>query len=430
MEAQNEPKPKRKYVMTPEGRAKLLANLAQARLAPKDKVYRKTPKRYAANLNNLGIASAKRRREAETLHQKMEDLFPPPEVPPLPIPPPPLRPLPTSGAANGTAGAEEFEQATRLIAKRLRKVHAAVRREGRRIMRLLTVAIARSQPLTANEAVDLAKKLLQCLDRSRLTVEARRLNKKIARLLSKMIETRYGAEAQVGGFALETVLEQLRQERRQRGAERRARRAARQAQRAQEIQEDREGSPVTPGDTGEGGPASPAEGRKERAGDHRGQVMEPSIVSVPKLPDTFEEFQGLVARALDLEATPTSVGPLAARIWERIHLWEVRAEMEAEELEEIFREAAANPPGAYPDFSRELRDRAYKVPLALKLDDDFLGRMDQLTARVEESLLLWLCKRPSIPQRELPCSQPPAQPPVKATSDQPVRGLADLSAIA
>jgi len=80
-----EAKPKRKYVMTPEHRAKVIANLGKARQAPKEKVYRKTEKRYRANVNNLGIANAKRRQEAEqeaeTLRSKMESLFPAPEVP-------------------------------------------------------------------------------------------------------------------------------------------------------------------------------------------------------------------------------------------------------------------------------------------------------------------------------------------------------------
>src|SRR5271165_7691916 len=89
MEAQNDPKPKRKYVMTPEHRAKVIANLGQARLAPKEKVYRKTPKRYAANLANLAKAHAKRRQQsesqqAENLRAQLEGLFPAPQVPPPP----------------------------------------------------------------------------------------------------------------------------------------------------------------------------------------------------------------------------------------------------------------------------------------------------------------------------------------------------------
>src|SRR5208282_5560457 len=175
MEAQTDPKPKRKYVMTPEHRAKVGANLAQARLAPKEKVYRKTPKRYAANLNNLGIAAAKRRQEVETLHAKMEELFPENELPLPPLPSAPQLSTDPPRHMPRSFYLDPFEEATKLIGKRLRKVRAGVRREGRQIMRLLTAALKRSQPLTAEEAGDLACRLLMCLDGKRITEEARRL---------------------------------------------------------------------------------------------------------------------------------------------------------------------------------------------------------------------------------------------------------------
>ena len=304
METPTDPKPKRKYVMTPEHRAKVLANLAQARLAPKEKVYRKTPKRYAANLNNLGIAAAKRRQEREILSAKMEELFPPPEVPPPLLPrlqersgEPPRR-MPPSFFL------DPFAEATRLIGKRLRKVHAAVRREGRRIMRLLTAALNRSQPLSVEEARNLVCQLLKCLDGTRVTEEARRLNDKIGRLLGKMIEVRYGVEP--GGVPMEIWLEQLREDRRARAAAARERRAARRAERAQEPQEVRKEDPVTPGDTAEArpgaqvgvGPAVVAEDGNENAGCLGGQRKEPRRVSIPELPETWEEFQSLVTRAL------------------------------------------------------------------------------------------------------------------------------------
>src|SRR5208282_4093583 len=138
MEPPNEPKPKRKYVMTPERRAKLMANLAQARLAPKEKVYRKTPKRYAANIGNLEKANAKVRQQSESLREGLEGFFPAPEVPPPPpVSPlgPPLPPLPGAPPAvvPPSSGAKVLDDVTPLIAKRLRKVHAATRREGRRI---------------------------------------------------------------------------------------------------------------------------------------------------------------------------------------------------------------------------------------------------------------------------------------------------------
>jgi len=444
METSTDPKTKRKYVMTPEHRAKVLANLSQARLAPKEKVYRKTPKRYAANLNNLGIAAAKRREEAGMLHAKMEGLFPPPEVPPLPIPPPltpPHRrpPPPTTGPP--TTGDADFEQATRLIGKRLRKVHAAVRREGRRIMRLLTEAINRSQPPSVDEAIDLARRLLKCLDGSRVTAEAHRLNERIARLLSKMIETRYGAEAQAGGFPLETALEQLREERRQRGAAARARRAARRAEREQQAQGVGKGPPATPGGPADARPGAPAgaqvgvgpavvaEGGNENGAGLGGQRKEPRRVSIPDLPEKWEEFQSLVTRALHLEDSSDVAGALAENLWNRLHLWSGREETEKQWLERLFQEGAANPADSYPDPYHELRDRAYKIPLILKLDKDFLRWMDQLTARVEKALDWWVSTIPPIERRS--ASQPtefPAKPPVSATSDQPANGSEDRSA--
>ena len=91
-----------------------------------------------------------------------------------------------------------MDEAAVLISQRLRKVHAARRREGRRIMRVLTAAIERSHPLSAEEAAKLVYELLQCLDGSRVVAGARRLNAKIAEALMKMMEIRYGA---VEGFA-------------------------------------------------------------------------------------------------------------------------------------------------------------------------------------------------------------------------------------
>ncbi|MGO9274974.1 MAG: hypothetical protein ACLQOO_32880, partial [Terriglobia bacterium] len=142
METPTDPKPKRKFVMTPERKAKLMANLAKARLAPKEKVYRQTPKRYAANIGNLAKANAKVRQQSESLRAGLEGFFPAPKGPPPPIVPP-LPPLPGTAPTfiPPSSGADVLDQVTPLIAKRLRKVRAATRREGRRIMRLLTAAI-------------------------------------------------------------------------------------------------------------------------------------------------------------------------------------------------------------------------------------------------------------------------------------------------
>ncbi|MGO9272096.1 MAG: hypothetical protein ACLQOO_17845 [Terriglobia bacterium] len=411
MEAQNAPKPKRKYVMTPERHAKLLANLAKARLAPKEKVYRKTPKRYAANIGNLEKANAKVRQQSETLRAGLEGFFPAPEVPPPPIVPP-LPPLPGAPPAfiPPSSGADVLDQVTPLIAKRLRKVRAATRREGRRLMRLLTAAISRSQPLGANEAFDLARQLLQCLDGPRVAYEVRRLNQKIAHLLMKMIETRYGAEAQVNGFPLATALEQLQEEARQRAAERAADRpAAAQA----------------------GNPAAEAQaqaGRNNSQGSDRPST-EPSNVSLPQLPKTREEFRALVARALDLEGEneveQSVVRTLADSIWERLHWWDRRAETEAQRLERLLHECAAYPLGGEDDP----RHRTYCINTVLNLDDAFICRLDHLNANVRDALRCWIGQRPLILVRRQ--STPPAKSPVSATSEQPTRatsGSADPSA--
>ncbi len=406
MEVQSEPKPKRKYVMTPERRAKLMANLAQARLAPKEKVYRKTPKRYAANIGNLEKANAKVRQQSESLREGLEGFFPAPEVPPPPpVSPlgPPLPPLPGAPAAVVTpsSGAKVLDDVTPLIAKRLRKVHAATRREGRRIMRLLTAAISRSQPLTADEAFNLAIQLLQCLDGGRLAAEVRRLNEKIAHLLMKLIETRYGAEAQVNGVPVATILEQLQEERRQQAAARAA-------------------------DRPPAGRAGAAEGGKKSSEGSQGQRKEPSHVSVPELPRSLEEFQRLLARALDLEGGSEAEAGVSRRlaesIWERLHCWKRRAETEGQRLERLFQVGAAAP----LDSEDDPRLRTYYINMILNLDDDFLRRMSHLTAQVRDDLRWWIGQRPMIRARRE--SAPRAKPPVGTPSDQPIAGSADPSA--
>jgi len=169
----------------------------------------------------------------------------------------------------------------------------------------------------------------------------------------------------------------------------------------------------------------------ENAGGWGGQLKEPRRVSIPELPETWEEFHGLVTRALDLEEEPEVAGALAENLWNRLHLWKEREEEEVQCLERLFQDGAANPPDSYPDPYKELRDRAYKIPLILKLDKDFLRWMDQLTARVEKALDWWVSSIPSIERRR--ASRPaafPAKPPVSATSDQPASGSEDRSEVA
>jgi len=425
MGAQNEPKPKRKYVMTPERHAKLMANLGKARLAPKEKVYRKTPKRYAANVGNLAKANAKVRRESASVRAGLENLFPAPEVPPppivLPLGSPYLQPpAPPSGRP---AGAEELDQTAPLIARRLRKVKAASRREGRRIMRVLTAAISRCQPLSANEAVDLARQLLQCLEGLRVMAEACRLNQRIEELLLKMIETRYGAEAQVEGFPLAMVLEQMREARRQRAARGGGESRAGQAAAGETASANQDGPAGTAEAAGEAGTVN--------SGGSAGQGKEPSNISIPALPKTLDEFRGLVARALDLEGEEAAsvAGKLAEAIWERLGWWKRREQAEAQQVEQLFQEEAA----AAPDSYEELRNRTYHINGILSLDDDFLFRMDEATGKVEEALKGWLLERPEIRfrrERSTLAAKPPVGRRVGATPDEPMSVSADPSAAA
>jgi len=403
METPTDPKPKRKYVMTPERKAKLMANLALARLAPKEKVYRKTPKRYAANIGNLAKASAKVRQQVESLRAGVEGFFPAPKVPPPPVEPP-LPPLPgaTPAFVPPSSGADVLDQVTPLIARRLRKVRTACRREGRRIMRLLSAAIFRSQPLGANEAFELAVQLLRCLDGPRVTAEVERLNQKIAHLLMKLIETRYGAEAQANGFPLATALEQLQEEARQRAAPRAA------------------GRP----------PAAAGEGKaQDGKGNRKGSVRhrtEPSNVSTLELPKSLEEFRGLLARALDLEGQSEEEVSVARRlaeaIWERLQWWNRRAESEGQRLERLLQEVAKAP----LDSEDDPRHRTYYINTVLNLDDNFLRRLIDLTAQVRDDLRWWIGQRPIIQARRQ--SKPPAKPPVSIISDPPISGSADPSA--
>jgi len=313
METPNEPKPKRKFVITPERQAKLLANLEKARLAPKEKVYRKTPKRYAANVGNLAKANAKRReqsqgQQAENLRGKLEGFFPAPDFPPIPMVPPPGTPRNQPPRFERPYGAKELDQAAVLIAQRLRKVQAAQRREGRRIMRVLTAAIQRSHPLSGEEAAKLVCELLQCLDGSRVVGEARRLNGKIYEALLEMLEVRYGAVEEFAGTPAAIMvmdyyagLQVAAAQREARAAQAAARREARAAH----------GGAAGETVAAEGDPAGAAEEERESAEDRSagpeasgecdGQSNEPSHVSVPKLPPTIEEFHALLGRALDLE---------------------------------------------------------------------------------------------------------------------------------
>jgi len=287
-------------------------------------------------------------------------------------------------------------------------------------MRVLTAALKRSGPLSLERAMILVADLMRCLDTSRLTKEARRLNEKIEHLLGKMIEQRYGPEAQVEGFPLHTYVDMvLCEQAAERGAQREARRE-RAAKQASDQEAGDSGPEEEPG-SGFGGSGF-AEGTGQDSGSASPDSRAPSPGSSAKgaatlpFPKTKEELGRLLARALDLEDNPRLAQGLAETIWERVHEWQRRHEDEACEMEQLFREAALHPPGFYPDRNQELRSRAYGIPAILDLNKEFRKRMDALTKQVKEDLEYWV---DMVPQRELRSAKrtenPPGKPPIPSS---------------
>ena len=492
METPSQPKPK--YVMTPEHRAKVIANLGKARLAPREKVYRKTDKRYAANLKNLEIGRAKLRREAQeeeaALRSKMESAFPPdpafsgPSEPRVPTSGQQQQTVP--GAANAAAtaastpssrgdheqkggrdgrapGTEELDQVTRLVGKRLRQVKHARRREGRRIMRVLTAALNLSRPLNLEQVASLATALLRCLDPRRLTEEMRRLNNRIARLLLTMIEARYGPEPlseldQRGLRLLQQLREEEKEIRRRSGKEpalaeepglgtpgaglaEEPGRATRDSGLANESSAAcspssvAEPAPVEATATGQGDASSATDHGPETTDASSANPESPTpnpgspaspesrvtSPATPPLPDTEPEFRQVLARALDLE--PHDAARLSASIWERLQAWEPRHQQESDEVERFLQNAAANAPAS--DLRGYGGDLAFILQSILEVELKFRLDLDSATEDVHAMLGLWQSNaaRAATPS---PPGTPPAKPPAKTQlgdeSEEPASG--------
>jgi len=249
--------------------------------------------------------------------------------------------------------------------------------------------------------------------------EEHRLNHQIAELLIRMLAIRYGAEAELAGSSLATMVKEYYEGLQVTAAVlARASRAASGEAASTQVQGE-----AAKGETAEG----EAGGEKDGAGPSEGQVNEPSKVSTPKLLKTVEEFQGLLARALDLEGEDPDdlAGMLGRLLWERLQLWTGRENTETQQLERHFQQGAATTLGSYED----LLNRAFDLNMFLALDKYFVFRMDQLTKVMDHDIEFWLNRRARIVQSRQK-SPPPAKSPVTATCEPPASGSADPSAAA
>jgi len=268
---------------------------------------------------------------------------------------------------------------------------------------LLTEAISRSHPLSAEEAGKLVCELLRCLDGKRVVAEARRLNKEISELLLKMVAARYGAEAQVDGIPLATAVEEQQRQREEA-------REARQARLAwAEASGETAGSGFGAWDSGfaeadrpQSSSSPPIPNRESRT---------------PPLPETLEEFQGLVARALDVEGEKHKyvVELLVHPLWERLQWWKFREQEETEQLQGHLQAGGATPPGSFED----VLNRMFDINILLSMPKAFVSRMNIPISGLKKNLEWWLSRRAQIMEGRLSSSSaaPPGKPPVSATPD-------------
>ena len=187
----------------------MLANLDKARAAPKEKIYGPSEKRSAANHANLQKAHAARaaaRAAKQAFRERFERLFPPF----------PHGNLESSRAGSQgvaavsgvsdrgqeAAGIEELREVAERVWQRRRFYPRRARREGRKVMRLLTAAAQRPAPGSMADALQLLRQLLEIFLQSKPVGQAERLNAEIGRLLREMVERRYGVEVFPDNFPL------------------------------------------------------------------------------------------------------------------------------------------------------------------------------------------------------------------------------------
>ena len=409
MEPANEANPKRKYVMTPERLASLMARLEKARRVPKEIRYRKTEKRYNANIRNLGAANAKRREKAEQeqaeLRSGMERLFPPPAYTPEPVPPLDQMPGDPPRVMPPGFNRDNFEEAQKLIRKRLRKVQGGERREARRLMRVLEEAIAKPKPLSQEEAMKLVADIMACLEPSRVGKEAQKLNDRIAELLGRMIETRYGPRAQFNGTPFMTWLAQIREDARARG--RRPRRKRESGVGSRESQRN-SGFGIRGSGLAEKNPPTQSSSATPDSG-----LPTPAFARLPT-PVTEEDWRRILARALGMEGPEgaTLVERIARAIWVRLRRWTWQAGTDASKLKWGFEVLGAKP----VDSAKELGRRWHGLAFMLELGEEFWAVLKQQTKTVEWQLGNWLRERRSGGFTPPPV---PGKSPAGAGSDQP-----------
>jgi hypothetical protein len=379
---------KRPYVKTPARLAAMLANLEKARAAPKEKVYRPSEKRRAANRANLQKAHAARaaaRAEQQAFGERIERLFPPFA---------PGKLLSTEeGREEGTAGMEGVREVAEGVWQRRRFYPRQARREGRKVMRLLTAAAQGPAPSSVEEAFHLWRPLLEIFLRSQAVGRAERLNAEIRRRLLEMLEGRYGPEVFPDGFALASSLREtealLNRMRAEEKAEREERRAARGKQAPEEGAEADEGMEeagpkVPPKELPPAGAAAP---------DPAHLPIPPG--KVPELPEKFEDFLEIFCRAFPppspgraTEGDQVLLGALARAVWERLHVYERQVEQEEAGLHRVVDEVGAEAVQTY----RDLRVRSHLIEIAFKTEPALRPEMARLEAEIElgiNQLLKW-----------------------------------------